>query len=78
MQTVRAVHASAVIATGPWTRPLMQQAGFDPPIETDTTRSILKNAPNMKSGSAVDSVTATYFRSMVDKFLSGLLWQAAH
>jgi hypothetical protein len=56
----------------------MQQAGFDPPIETDTTRSILKNAPNMKSGSAVDSVTATYFRSMVDKFLSGLLWQAAH
>jgi sarcosine oxidase, subunit beta len=69
------IHASAVIvATGPWTRPLMQQAGFDPPIETEYHQvAILKNAPNMKSGSAcIDSVTATYFRSDgVDKFLIG-------
>jgi sarcosine oxidase subunit beta len=69
------IHASAVIvATGPWTRPLMQQAGFDPPIETEYHQvAILKNAPNMKSGSAcIDSVTATYFRSDGgDKFLIG-------
>jgi glycine/D-amino acid oxidase-like deaminating enzyme len=69
------IHASAVIAaTGPWTRPLMQHAGFDPPIETEYHQvAILKNAPNMKSGSAcIDSVTATYFRSDgADKFLIG-------
>jgi sarcosine oxidase, subunit beta len=69
------IHASAVIAaTGPWTRPLMQHAGFDPPIETEYHQvAILKNAPNMKSGSAcIDSVTATYFRTDgADKFLIG-------
>jgi sarcosine oxidase subunit beta len=70
-----AIHAPVVIAaTGPWTRPLMQHTGFDPPIETEYHQvAILKNAPNMKSGSAcIDSVTATYFRSDGgDKFLIG-------
>jgi sarcosine oxidase subunit beta len=70
------IHASVVIAaTGPWTRPLMRQAGFDPPIETEYHRvAILKNAPSMRSGGSacIDSVTATYFRSDgSDKFLIG-------
>lgn len=70
------IHAPVVIAaTGPWTRPLLQQVGFDPPIETEYHQvAILKNAPGMKSGgcACIDSVTATYFRSDgSDKFLIG-------
>lgn len=70
------IHAPiVVIATGPWTRPLLQPVGFDPPIETEYHRvAILKNAPEMKSGgcACIDSVTATYFRSDGgDKFLVG-------
>lgn len=70
------IRASAVIAaTGPWTRPLMQHVGFDPPIETEYHQvAILKNAPSMRSGGSacIDSVTATYFRSDgSDKFLIG-------
>lgn len=74
--TSGAIHAPVVIAaTGPWTRPLMQSTGFDPPIETEYHQvAILKNAPDMKSGgcACIDSVTATYFRSDGgDKFLIG-------
>jgi sarcosine oxidase subunit beta len=69
------IHAPIVIAaTGPWTRPLFQSTGFDPPIETEFHQvAILKNAPTMKPGAAcIDSVTATYFRSDgSDKFLVG-------
>ncbi len=70
------IHAPVVIAaTGPWTRPLLQQIGFDPPIETEYHQvAILKNAPQMKGGgcACIDSVTATYFRSDAsDKFLVG-------
>ena len=70
------IHAPVVIAaTGPWTRPLMQHAGFDSPIETEYHQvAILKSAPGMKSGgcACIDSVTATYFRSDGgDKFLIG-------
>ena len=70
------IHAPVVIAaTGPWTRPLLQQVGFDPPIETEYHQvAILKNAPDMKGGgcACIDSVTATYFRSDAsDKFLVG-------
>jgi sarcosine oxidase subunit beta len=73
---VGTIHARVVIvATGPWTRPLMQQAGSDPPIETEYHQvAILKNAPDMKNGGSacIDSVTATYFRSDGgDKFLIG-------
>ncbi len=64
-----------VAATGPWTRPLFQQAGLDVPIETEYHQvAILKNAPGMKGGgcACIDSVTATYFRSDAhDKFLIG-------
>jgi len=64
-----------VAATGPWTRPLFQQAGYSLPIETEYHQvAILKNAPGMKSGGSacIDSVTATYFRSDAqDKFLVG-------
>ena len=69
------IHSPAVIvATGPWTRPLFRDAGYDPPIETEFHQvAILKNAPGMKPGAAcIDSVTATYFRSDAsDKFLVG-------
>jgi len=69
------IHAPIVIAaTGPWTRPLFQSTGFDPPIETEFHQvAILKNTPTMKPGAAcIDSVTATYSRSDgSDKFLVG-------
>ncbi|MGH9538632.1 MAG: NAD(P)/FAD-dependent oxidoreductase [Terriglobales bacterium] len=64
-----------VVATGPWTRPLLQPAGIDVPIETEYHQvAILKNAPGMQGGgcACIDSVTATYFRSDgQDKFLIG-------
>jgi sarcosine oxidase subunit beta len=64
-----------IAATGPWTRPLLEPAGFDVPIECEYHQvAILRNAPDMKgAGSAcIDSVTATYFRSDAhDKFLVG-------
>ena len=71
-----AISSPVVIsATGPWTRPLFQQAGCDLPIECEYHQvAILRNAPGMKGGgcACIDSVTATYFRSDAhDKFLVG-------
>lgn len=64
-----------IVATGPWTRPLVQRAGCDLPIECEYHQvAILRNAPEMKGGgcACIDSVTATYFRSDAhDKFLVG-------
>ncbi|MBZ5689550.1 MAG: FAD-binding oxidoreductase [Acidobacteriia bacterium] len=64
-----------IAATGPWTRPLMQQVGYDVPIECEYHQvAILRNAPGMRGGgcACIDSVTATYFRSDAhDKFLVG-------
>jgi sarcosine oxidase subunit beta len=64
-----------IAATGPWTRPLLLQAGYDVPIECEYHQvAILRNAPGMKGGgcACIDSVTATYFRSDAhDKFLVG-------
>ncbi len=64
-----------IAATGPWTRPLLQQAGHDLQIECEYHQvAILRNPPNMKGGgcACIDSVTATYFRSDAhDKFLVG-------
>ncbi len=64
-----------IAATGPWTRPLLQQAGYDVPIECEYHQvAILRNSPDMKGGgcACIDSVTATYFRSDAhDKFLVG-------
>ena len=64
-----------IAATGPWTRPLIQQAGYDLPIECEYHQvAILRNAPDMKGDgcACIDSVTATYFRSDAhDKFLTG-------
>jgi sarcosine oxidase subunit beta len=70
------INAPIVIAaTGPWTRPLFQQVGFDVPIEPEYHQvAILKNAPDMKGGgcACIDSITATYFRSDAhDKSLVG-------
>ena len=67
--------ATVICATGPWTRPLCRQLGYDPPIECEYHQvAILRNAPGMKGGGSacIDSVTATYFRSDgQDKFLVG-------
>jgi sarcosine oxidase subunit beta len=64
-----------VLATGPWTRPLLQRAGYDCPIEPEYHQvAILRNAPDMRGGgcACIDSVSATYFRSDgIDKFLVG-------
>lgn len=64
-----------VAATGPWTRPLVQRAGYDLPIECEYHQvAILRNAPAMKGAgcACIDSLTATYFRSDAhDKFLVG-------
>ncbi|HXJ87380.1 MAG TPA: FAD-binding oxidoreductase [Candidatus Binatia bacterium] len=66
---------AVIIATGPWTRPLLQQAGYDVPIECEYHQvAMLRNAPDMKGGgcACIDSLTATYFRSDThDKFLVG-------
>jgi sarcosine oxidase, subunit beta len=66
---------TVIAATGPWTRPLLQRAGCDLPIECEYHQvAILRNPPDMRGGSAacIDSVTATYFRSDAhDKFLVG-------
>jgi len=64
-----------IVSTGPWTRPLVQAAGYDLPIECEYHQvAILRNAPDMRGGGSacIDSVTATYFRSDAhDKFLVG-------
>ena len=66
---------TVIAATGPWTRPLVRQAGYDLPIECEYHQvAILRNPPDMKGGgcACIDSVTATYFRSDAhDKFLAG-------
>lgn len=66
---------TVIAATGPWTRPLLRQAGYDLPIECEYHQvAILRNAPDMKGGgcACIDSVTATYFRSDAhDKVLLG-------
>lgn len=77
VETDRGVISSPLVieATGPWTRPLLQRAGFDLPIECEYHQvAILRNSPSMKGGgcACIDSVTATYFRSDAhDKFLVG-------
>jgi glycine/D-amino acid oxidase-like deaminating enzyme len=64
-----------VVAVGPWSRPLLRQAGCDVPIEPEYHQvAILKNAAGMKGGgcACIDSGSATYFRSDgTDKFLVG-------
>jgi len=64
-----------VVATGPWTRPLLQKVGFDLPIETEYHQvAILINAPDMKGGgcACIDSGNQTYFRpDGAEKFLVG-------
>jgi sarcosine oxidase, subunit beta len=66
---------AVIVATGPWTRPLLKHAGYDLPIECEYHQvAILRNPPTMKGGgyACIDSVTATYFRSDAhDKLLVG-------
>jgi sarcosine oxidase, subunit beta len=70
------IHASNIIvAAGPWTRPLLRDARFDLPIETEFHQvAILKTPPGMRTRgcACIDSGSATYFRSDGhDKFLVG-------
>jgi len=64
-----------VLATGPWTRPLLRPIGVDLPIDTEFHQvAILRNPPELKaSGSAcIDSCNTVYFRSDAhDKTLLG-------
>ncbi len=44
---------TVIVAIGAWTRPLMQETGYDPPIETEFHQvAILRNSPDMKGGVA--------------------------
>jgi len=65
----------AVVATGPWAKPLFDHADYDLPIETEYHQvAILRTPASMKGGgcACIDSVTATYFRpDGADKFLVG-------
>jgi glycine/D-amino acid oxidase-like deaminating enzyme len=69
------IHAPTVIAaTGPWTRPLFHQIGYELPIETEYHQvAILKKPSDLTSRSAcIDSGSQTYFRpDGQDKFLLG-------
>src|SRR5882724_4345647 len=64
-----------LVATGPWTKPLLHDAGVDLPIMTEYHQvAILRNPPDMKrSGCAcIDSLKTLYFRSDAhDKTLIG-------
>jgi sarcosine oxidase subunit beta len=64
-----------IAATGPWTKPLLDQIDCLLPIECEFHQvAILRNPPDMKAGNCacIDSVTATYFRPEAhDKFLVG-------
>ena len=70
------IEAPVVIAAlGPWSRPLLQGAGVDLPIENEFHEVvILRNPTDMKGGgcACIDSITSTYFRSDAsDKTLVG-------
>jgi len=66
---------NVVVATGQWTKPLLQAAGIDVPIVTEFHQvAILRNPPGMKGGGAacIDSAKTLYFRSDAhDKTLVG-------
>jgi glycine/D-amino acid oxidase-like deaminating enzyme len=55
-----------VVATGPWCRPLVAAAGFDPPIESEFHEvALVKNPRGLGSigPAGIDSPTETYYRS---------------
>jgi glycine/D-amino acid oxidase-like deaminating enzyme len=64
-----------VAATGPWTKPLLEDVGVDLPIENEFHQVvILRNPPDMKGGgcACIDSACTLYFRSDAhDKTLIG-------
>jgi glycine/D-amino acid oxidase-like deaminating enzyme len=60
-----------VMATGPWSRPLLAQVGFDLPVEPEFHEvAILRNPKTLPdSGPAcIDSILAVYFRSEIGGF----------
>jgi sarcosine oxidase, subunit beta len=66
---------TVIVATGPWTRSLLESVSCDLPIECEYHQvAILRNPQDLKGGgcACIDSATATYFRSDAhDKFLVG-------
>lgn len=57
-----------VAATGPWSRPLFAQVGFDLPVEGEYHQvAILKNPAGLRepAPACIDGITTTYFRSEV-------------
>ncbi len=58
-----------IVATGQWTRPLLQEVGVDLPITPEFHQvAILRNPPEMKERgcACIDSVNTLYFRSDAD------------
>jgi sarcosine oxidase subunit beta len=54
---------TVVLATGIWSRPLLSECGFDPPIEGELHHvAILKNVCGGAPLACIDSTTGTYFR----------------
>jgi len=70
VETGRGAVAAPVVvaATGPWSRPLFAQVGFDLPVEGEYHEvAILKNPPGMSrvGPACIDGITTTYFRPEV-------------
>ena len=61
-----------VVATGPWTRPLLAAAGVLVPIETEYHQVGFLKAPSWKkwpTSACIDSITKVYTRSEVGEYL---------
>lgn len=59
---------TVVAATGPWSRPLLAEVGFDLPVEGEYHEvAILKNPPGLRepAPACIDGITTTYFRSEI-------------
>ena len=57
-----------VAATGPWSRTLLAEVGFDLPVEGEYHEvAILKNPPGLRepAPACIDGITTTYFRSEI-------------
>jgi len=61
-----------VVATGPWTKPLLATAGVDVPIETEYHQVGFLKPPAWKkwpTAACIDSITKVYTRSEVGEYL---------
>jgi glycine/D-amino acid oxidase-like deaminating enzyme len=61
-----------VVATGPWTRPLLAAVGIDVPIETEYHQVGFFKPPSWKkwpTAACIDSITKVYTRAEVGEYL---------